>query len=82
MQEGAYRNYVSRLEGSYMALEDIRELVGPNIIIYGDRRGIGRGIGIPNGGRRNINEEPCGIEDKTGPGYGQGRGRGEGIGRI
>jgi len=45
---------------------------------YGQKIGIGKGIGMPSGGGRNINPNPC---KSGGPGYGQGGGRGGGQGR-
>ena len=45
---------------------------------YGQKTGIGKGKGIQDGGRRNINPNPC---KSGGPGYGKGGGRGGGRGR-
>lgn len=52
-------------------------LIGPEVP-YGKKTGIGRGGGMPGGGRRNKNIEPC---PTGGPGQGQGGGRGGGKNR-
>jgi len=45
---------------------------------YGRKDGSGGGKGLPNGGRRNRNVNPCKI---GGPGGGRGGGRGKGKNR-
>jgi len=65
------------------ARQQARDLVEPKPLSYelGARDGHGRGVGMPGGGRRNRNDEPCDIDDEMGSGYGQGGGRGGGRGR-
>jgi len=45
---------------------------------YGAKKGAGKGVGMPGGGRRNQNTGVC---SKGGPGYGLGGGGGKGTGR-
>jgi len=45
---------------------------------YGVKRGAGKGVGMPGGGRRNKNVGGC---TRGGPGGGRGGGRGGGGGR-
>lgn len=45
---------------------------------FGQKSGVGRGRGMPGGGRRNANRGPC---KSGGPGYGRGGGRGQGKNR-
>ena len=45
---------------------------------FGQKTGLGKGIGVKGGGRRNINKGGC---SQGGPGYGKGKGLGKGIGR-
>lgn len=45
---------------------------------YGEKKGVGKGKGMPGGGRRNINKGGCKL---GGPGKGLGKGRGSGRGR-
>lgn len=45
---------------------------------YGRRSGLGKGIGLPGGGRRNKNTGGC---SKGGPGHSKGGGKGLGTGR-
>lgn len=44
----------------------------------GEKKGAGKGRGMPGGGRRNQNTEGC---KKGGPGHGRGGGQGKGTGR-
>jgi len=46
---------------------------------YGIKRGVGKGKGMPGGGRRNKNIGPCRF---GGPGFGKGGGKGKGKGRL
>lgn len=42
------------------------------MVNYGSRNGHGKGVGIPGGGRRNANTQPCGKGSK---GIGKGTNR-------
>jgi hypothetical protein len=65
------------------ARRQAKALVDPTPAItyqLGGMDGHGGGIGMPGGGRRNKNDQPC-DDEMSGPGFGQGAGRGGGIGR-
>lgn len=44
----------------------------------GRRDGMGKGVGMPGGLRRNRNTEPCETGEGSGHSTGEGRGRGRG----
>lgn len=47
---------------------------------YGKKEGAGKGKGMPNGGRRNVNKEPC--KEEGGEGFSKGGGKGKGFNRF
>ena len=61
-----------------IALKDL-EIEGGKMTSYGSKDGHGKGIGMPDGGRRNINKGLC--PDYAGDGYGTGEGKGSGTNR-
>ena len=65
---GLYQGLVKGFEGIYNIAKT-----------YGQKDGSGKGKGQKDGGRRNVNKDPC--KNDKGLGYGQGRGSGKGQGR-